>query len=142
MEHLKDLSTDNLKIHDLLDRYFASRRALKTSTTVTSSHLDEDSLSTFVEGSITAREAEPVLTHLVECRFCLHKTAELVRLDLEVDEAGWTEASEHSSQPVNISTVLTDLFSKIFGTSDNAVFAHEGRDDEGESDTTGEDSEH
>ena len=141
MEHVKDLSTENVRMHDLLDRYFASRRTLKSTTPVTSSHLDDDSLSTFVEGSVSMREAEPVLAHLVECRFCLHKTAELVRLDLEVNDSGITEAKEHSNQPASISTVLTDLFSKIFATSENAVFAHESQDDDVEKENSEEDIE-
>jgi hypothetical protein len=133
MEHLKDLSIENARMHDLLDRYFASRRTLKSSAAETSFHLDEDSLANFVEGSLSRRELEPMVDHLVECRFCLHKTAELVRLDLELAETGPAPA-EASSQPVSISTVLSDLFSKIFGTNDGAVFAHEEKkDEEGES---------
>ena len=117
-------------MHDLLDRYFASRRIFKSSAAETSFHLDEDSLATFVEGSTSRREIEPVVAHLVECRFCLHKTAELVRLDLELAEASSVSAVDASSQPVSISTVLSDLFTKIFGTNDGAVFAHEEKKDE------------
>ena len=135
MEHAKDLSFENARMHDLLDRYFASRRTLKSSAAETSFHLDEDSLATFVEGALSSREAEPVIAHLVECRFCLHKTAELVRLDLELAETNPVHAADTSSQPVSISTVLSDLFAKIFGTNDGAVFAHE----EKEGDETAED---
>lgn len=121
-------------MHDLLDRYFASRRTLKSSAAETSFHLDEDSLANFVEGTLSRREMEPVVDHLVECRFCLHKTAELVRLDLELADVNQLPA-EASSQPLSISTVLSDLFSKIFGTNDGAVFAHEEKkDDKDESD--------
>lgn len=116
-------------MHDLLDRYFASRRTLKSSAAETSFHLDEDSLANFVEGTLSRREMEPVVDHLVECRFCLHKTAELVRLDLELADVNQLPA-EASSQPLSISTVLSDLFSKIFGTNDGAVFAHEEKKDE------------
>lgn len=129
MEHVKDLSAENARMHDLLDRYFASRRTLKSSAAETSFHLDEDSLATFVEGTLNRRETEPLVQHLVECRFCLHKTAELVRLDLELAEANHQTAIEGSSQPVSISSVLSDLFSKIFGTDDSAVFAHEEKKD-------------
>lgn len=128
MKHVKDLSIENARMHDLLDRYFASRRTLKSSAAETSFHLDEDSLANFVEGSLSRREMEPVVDHLVECRFCLHKTAELVRLDLELAEISPAPA-DGSAQPVSISTVLSDLFSKIFGTNDGAVFAHEEKKD-------------
>jgi hypothetical protein len=116
-------------MHDLLDRYFASRRTLKSSAAETSFHLDEDSLATFVEGSLSLRESGSVVDHLVDCRFCLHKTAELVRLDLELAEVSPVAFADTKAQPVSISTVLSDLFSKIFGTNDSAVFAHEEKKD-------------
>ena len=128
MENATNLSIENAKLHDLLDRYLASRKALKSSAAETSFHLDDDSLATFVEGSLSEREAGPVVSHLVDCGFCLHKTAELVRLDLEVAEAITTQPS-FEAQPLRISAVLNDLFSKIFGTSDGAVFAHEDKSD-------------
>jgi len=128
MEHVKDLSIENARMHDLLDRYFASRRTLKSSAAETSFHLDEDSLATFVEGTLSLRESGSVVDHLVDCRFCLHKTAELVRLDLELADVNYVPLAE--AQPVSISTVLSDLFSKIFGTNDSAVFAHEEKKDD------------
>lgn len=133
MEHVKDLSIENARMHDLLDRYFASRRSLKSSAAETSFHLDEESLATFVEGTLSRREAVPVVDHLVECRFCLHKTAELVRLDLELAEVNHASLAEDATRPVSISTVLSDLFSKIFGTNDGAVFAHEEKKDNDDS---------
>ena len=139
MEHVKDLSIENARMHDLLDRYFASRRTLKSSAAETSFHLDEDSLATFVEGTMSLRESGSVVDHLVDCRFCLHKTAELVRLDLELADVNHVALADTSAQPVSISTVLSDLFSKIFGTSDSAVFAHEEKkDDEDPSPEKGE----
>lgn len=129
MENAERISTENIEVHALLDRYLASRRTLKSSAAETSIHLDDDSLSTFVEGALSQRELAPVVTHLVECGFCLHKTAELVRLDLEL--AGASEAAHlaQSSQPQRISTVLSELFSKIFGSGDAAVFAHHEKEE-------------
>ena len=141
MEHVKDLSIENARMHDLLDRYFASRRTLKSSAAETSFHLDEDSLATFVEGTMSLRESGSVVDHLVDCRFCLHKTAELVRLDLELGEATPVAFAETSAQPVSISTVLSDLFSKIFGTNDSAVFAHEEKKDDEDTATQNDESE-
>lgn len=136
MENVERISTENLEVHALVDRYLSSRRTLKSSAAETSVHLDDNALSTFIEGSLSQRELAPVVTHLVECEFCLHKTAELVRLDLELaDVAGSTHLAE-SPQPQRISTVLSELFSKIFGTNDAAVFAHQEKEESGD----GEDS--
>ena len=130
MEHSRDISPENKRVHELVDRYLISRRILKSSAAETSVHLDDDSLATFVEGTLSQRELGPMVSHLVDCSFCLHKTAELVRLDLEFSDSSEIDrAVETSPQPAKISAVLSDLFSKIFGTNDGAVFAHQEKDD-------------
>ena len=129
MERSRDMSPENMRVHDLVDRYLISRRILKSSAAETSAHLDDDSLATFVEGTLSQRELEPVVRHLVDCNFCLHKTAELVRLDFEFADANEFVSAAGTSEPSKISSVLSDLFSKIFGTSDGAVFAHEEKDE-------------
>jgi hypothetical protein len=129
MEKAEKISTENMGVHTLLDRYLASKRILKSSAAETSFHLDDDSLATFVEGTLSQRELTPVVNHLVDCGFCLHKTAELVRLDLEFADASDAAYPAEPAQPQRISTVLSELFSKIFGTTDGAVFAHEEKED-------------
>ena len=129
MENAERISTENIEVHALLDRYLASRRILKSSAAETSAHLDDDALSSFVEGALSQRETAPVVTHLVECGFCLHKTAELVRLDLDLADVTGTAQMAESPQPQRISTVLSELFSRIFGTSDAAVFAHQEKEE-------------
>lgn len=117
----------DIKIQGLIDRYLRSRSANDGFQTK-QPHLDEDSLSAFVEGNLNEREAQPVVSHLVDCSFCRHITAELVRLDLAfADEAAPSVAAE--SQPTKISEVLNGILTRIFGTSDNAVFAHHEEED-------------
>lgn len=66
---------------------------------------------------------------MVDCSFCRHITAELVRLDLEfADEPAPARSSAESAQPSKISEVLSGLLAKMFGTSENAVFAHEDKE--------------
>jgi hypothetical protein len=129
MENVERTSTENLEVHALVDRYLSSRRTLKSSAAETSIHLDDDALSTFVEGALSQRELAPVVTHLVECELCLHKTGELVRLDLELADVTNTARLAQSPQPQRVSTVLSELFSKIFGTNDAAVFAHQEKEE-------------
>lgn len=118
-------------IQSLLDQYLASRNTLKSSVGETSSHLDEDSLTSFAEGTLSRRESAPVIRHLVDCGFCRHKTAELVLLEFELSEADDRSALPATTEPSAISRVLNGVLSKIFGSTDQAVFAHneEKKDD-------------
>jgi hypothetical protein len=113
----------------LLEAFLVSRRSLKSSAAETSIHIDEDFLAAFTEGNLNERETLPIVGHLVDCGFCRHKTAELVRLDLEFEgsheHAG---AIEHAAEPQKISGVLSGLFAKIFGNAEGAVFAHNEKD--------------
>ena len=122
-------NTEETGIKSLLDQYLASRKSLKSSIGETSLHLDEDSLATFAEGTMTQRESAPVISHLVDCGFCRHKTAELVMLDLELSGEDTNPiVAAATTEPSSISSVLNNLLSKIFGTTDQAVLAH--REDE------------
>jgi hypothetical protein len=121
MEKNTQINPQALQIQGLLDRYLASRNK---QTEAANGHIEEDSLSAFVEGTLNKRESESIVSHLVDCGFCRHATAELVRLDLAFAEEDIPVATT-SSEPSKISEVLSGLFSKIFGTSDGAVFAHE-----------------
>lgn len=134
MENLRPTDNETRCIQDMLDRYLASRSILKSSAAETSAHLDEDSLTAFAEGRLNRRESGPVVTHLVACGFCRHKTAELVRLDLELADVAETAVPSESPEPSRISAVLSDILSKMFGTTDGAVFAHEEKSDDGKAD--------
>lgn len=132
MEEIKKMSGDEAKIQSLLEAFFSSRKTLKSSAAETSFHLDEDSLAAFTEGNIAERESVPVVDHLVRCGFCRHRTAELLRLAVEfegVDDRELTPLAS-ASEPSKISNVLSGLLAKIFGPSDQAVFAHEEKDSE------------
>lgn len=90
-------------------------------------HLDGDAISAFVEGNLSRREAAPVNSHLVECSFCRHRTAELIRLDLEFAEA--SAAPAVTNEPSKVSDVLSGILGKLFGAGEGAVFAHQEKDD-------------
>ena len=115
-------------IQGLLEQYLATRGSLKSSIGETSLHLDEDSLSAFAEGNMSQRESAPVVSHLVSCGFCRHKTAALVTLDLELAAQDDPRTVQELAEPTKISGVLNGILSKIFGPSDAAVFAHNEED--------------
>ena len=131
MENSGQMNPQELRIQGLLDLYLASRKAGETA--VQTPHLDEDSLAAFAEGTLSEREAKPVVSHLVDCGFCRHITAELVRLDLQFAfETETVRPVAEAAEPAKISQVLSNLLSRIFGTNDSAVFAHEEKDEEKE----------
>lgn len=131
MEKSTQMNPQEIKIQGLVDRYLASRSNLGQ---IPASHPDQDALAAFNEGILSEREAAPLMSHLADCGFCRHISAELVRLDLELAEQPLAASLHQQAQePTKISEVLSNLFAKIFGTSDGAVFAHH-EDEKKESD--------
>jgi len=137
MDNKDKIDTEEQRIQRLLDVFLVSRNILKSSAAETSFHLDEDSLSAFVEGNLAERESRPLVSHLVDCGFCRRKTVELLRLDLEFEGADAGSESMPPHEPSRISEVLSGLFGKIFGNAEGAVFAHNEKDED--EDTSPED---
>ena len=128
MKKGKLINPQDLQMQGLLDRYLRSRTSGRN-LILQGQHLDEDSLAAFTEGNLSEREAQPIVSHLVDCSFCRHVTAELVRLDLAFAEQE-VEIAAVENQPSKISEVLSNLLSRIFGTSDEAVFAHQEKEED------------
>ncbi len=116
------------KIQSLMNSYLAARE--KGRGEAVSLHVDEDSLAAFAEGRLGERESGPVVSHLVDCSFCRHVSAQLIRLNAEFAESDAETAALPGVEPARISEVLSGLFTKIFGTTDGAVFAHDEKDDD------------
>lgn len=119
MANTVEMNQQEITIQGLIGQYLANRPAVSDNA----AHLDQDTLSAFVEGSLNERQATPVVGHLVKCDFCRHVSAELIRLDMEFAESAPATAAVDQA-PGKISEVLSGLFSKIFGPVDGAVFAH------------------
>ena len=131
MKNTEQMNPPELKIQGLLDRYLASQRSIGVE--VGGPHLDEDHLAAFTEGNLSEREAMPIVAHLADCSFCRHITAELVRLDLALEsESGPVRTASEATEPTRISAVLNGLLSRIFGTNDGAVFAHNETEETGD----------
>jgi len=128
MENKGQLSSQDVKIQGLIDSYLRSYSSGSDSK-IDERHLDEDSLTVFVEGNLSERESQPIVSHLVNCSFCRHITAELVSLDLAfADDV--RVSNNQTEQPSKISEVLNGLLSRIFGANENAVFAHQETEDD------------
>lgn len=123
MANKDTLNLEEPRMQKMLGNYLQNRAAEKMQETG-SMHLDEDLLTAFVEGKTGERESPAVIRHLVDCTFCLHVTAELVRLNTAFGDEP-IPVLTGSSEPASVSSVLQGLLSKIFGTADGAVFAHQ-----------------
>ena len=122
--------TQEIKIQGLIDRYLQFRSA-NTDISGQENHLDEDSLTAFIEGRLSERESPSIIKHLIDCSFCLHVTSELTKLN-SVFAEDEIAVPILSKEPTKISEVLSGLLSRIFGTSDNAVFAHQEQEEKPE----------
>lgn len=132
---MKNIEKPELKIsqvENLLKLYLKNRPADKNFETA-QAHLNEDTLTAFVEGNIHQREAHPVISHLVDCSFCRHITTELIRLDTAFAESEFPVII-NENQPTKVSEVLSGILAKIFGSNEGAVFAHHEEDCEGKED--------
>lgn len=124
------INAEEIKIQGLLDRYLRFRTA-NNNYKETETHLDEDSLTAFVEGRVNERESPSIIGHLIDCSFCLHVTGELAKLNsvFAEDEIAVVVPTK---EPTRVSEVLSGLLSRIFGSNDGAVFAHEEKEEEKE----------
>lgn len=129
MNNPEQMNSQDAKIQAALGQFLKLRNSRKVSA---GPHLDEDSLAAFTEGNLGPREAGPIVSHLVDCSFCRHVTAELVRLDMAFADAPAPEKPVEAAAPASISDVLSGLLSRIFGTRDGAVFAHQEEEEETE----------
>ncbi len=128
-----EIRGEEMRVQGLLDRFLNLRFA--DDNAKGESHLDEDSLTAFVEGNINEKEAGPVVSHLVDCAYCLHVTSELAKLQVAfADEPA--PAAVTQSQPSKVSEILGGLMAKIFGTTDGVVFAHHESEEESEDEET------
>jgi hypothetical protein len=101
------------------------RRALVAPPMLYDTHLDEDSLSAFIEGRLSEAESAPTISHLVACGFCRRITAQLVRLESEVGEIETGTAGATEQEPGRIRRLLKELAARVLPSSDDeAVFAY------------------
>ena len=136
MENTGKINPQEIQIQGLVDG-FLKKRTANNNLANESWHLDEDLLSAFVEGNLNPRESQPIVSHLVDCSFCRHITTELVRFEMAFAGEEVQAVEAKTAQPSKISEVLNGLLARIFGTSDEAVFAHQ-EDEEKEKDETNE----
>lgn len=110
-------------IRQLIDRRLKSRLSAEAVVAHFDDHLDDDSISAFVEGRLDENESSPLIAHLVQCSACRHTTAQLVRLESEVDTE--TEVTPDES-PGRMRSFIENLAARITPSfEEDAVFAYQ-----------------
>jgi hypothetical protein len=125
-------TTQDVETQRLLELYFAV--ASEPSSRVADKggrHIEGDTLAAFVESSLSLRESEPVVAHLVDCGFCRKTSVELIRLQNEFSAEPIADVVRQGESS-KISQVLSNLLEKLIGRGDATVFAHEEKDQEKE----------
>ena len=133
MENKGTIILQDSQIQALLTNYLRVSSVNNKTESFREQHFDEDTAAAFVEGNLNVRQSAPIIRHLVGCSFCRHITAELIKLDLafaETEPSRLTAAEK--AEPAKISEVLSGLLSRIFGSTDGAVFAHQEEEKEWE----------
>lgn len=128
MGSIEKIRPDDERFRGLLERYLLLRSRNGSPQTATG-HLDEDSLTAFVEGNLTFRESDTAVGHLADCSFCRHKTSELARLNIALAEQDSPAIVSEVQEPAKVSEVLSGILSRLFGSGEAAVFAHEEKED-------------
>lgn len=121
MGNIEKINNTDERFQALLGSFLRGRSSIESPQ----AHLDQDTLSAFAEGNISRREATPVVSHLADCTFCRHITSELVRLDMAFAETDTSAILVSDRAPAKVSEVLSGILSRIFGTADSTVFAHQ-----------------
>jgi hypothetical protein len=85
-------------------------------------HPDEDTITAFVESRLGAEESNPVVTHLISCGACRRMTAQLARLQTELDESEDVAYEEPSGR---LEAFLGGLASRLAPSEGDVVFAYQ-----------------
>lgn len=91
------------------------------------SHLDEDTISAFVEGRMGSAESKPVLSHLTACGVCRRASAQLLQLENQIDAESETEPVDE--EPGRLKAFLANLQSLV-QPDEEVVFAYQHPDEE------------
>lgn len=129
----------------MIQERLKSRIGSESAESALSVHPDEDTITAFVEGRMETEESTPVVSHLISCGSCRRATAELVRLESQLDEVDDTGASDET--PGRLREFLDGLAARIIPSEEDVVFAYQNPetdappDAETESESTDSESE-
>lgn len=110
-------------IRQLIDRRLKTRLSAEAVVAHFDDHLDDDSMAAFVEGRLEENESSSLISHLVQCSSCRYTTAQLVRLESQVDPESEATADE---SPGRMRSFIENLAARITPSfEEDAVFAYQ-----------------
>ena len=120
-------------VRSMIDQRLRSCPPAETIALADPSHLDEDSLSAFVESTISDSESSAIVSHLIACVSCRDASARLIRLESLQFEDDDVTIPEHS--PSRLRQFLADLAAQVVPSSgEDAVFAYQNPETDQEDD--------
>ena len=99
---------------------------LKTYTEVEAldAHPDEDTVSAFLEGQLDEAGSSQMVSHLITCGSCRHTTAQLTRLDSQINTENDLPLKDEGLGRVRL--LLEGLASRVMPSSEeDVVFAYQ-----------------
>lgn len=99
---------------------------LKTYTEVEAldAHPDEDTVSAFLEGQLDEAGSSQMVSHLIACGSCRHTTAQLTRLDSQINTENDSALEDEGLGRVRL--LLEGLASRVMPSSEeDVVFAYQ-----------------
>ena len=122
------LNKKAVAIRDLINHRLKSVSATELRAESTEPHLDEDAIAAYIEGRLAEAECKPVLAHLAACGLCRRVSAQLVRLENQIDAepVGESTSAEDSGR---LESLLSRLGS-IGASNEDVVFAYQNPSEE------------
>jgi Putative zinc-finger len=127
-----DLKKQTEAIREMIDYRLKSMSA-ESAALPADSHLDEDTISAFVEGRLAAAESRPVLSHLTACRSCRQASAQLLRLETEIFVNQIDEDAAIAPEEPGRLQAFIDSLKSLGATNDEVVFAYQNPEEQEES---------
>ena len=118
----QELNKGTLAISYMIQERLRDRTQAQSSDVTLNAHPDEDIICAFVEARLGADESLPVISHLIACGVCRRATAQLMRLEHQLDENEDLALEESSGR---LRAFLNDLASRITSHDENVVFAYQ-----------------
>ena len=95
-------------------------------------HPDEDTVSAFVEGQLDEAGSSQMVSHLITCGSCRRTTAQLTRLDSQINSENDSRVKDDGLGRVR--TLLEGLASRVMASSEeDVVFAYQNPSEVNES---------
>ena len=120
-------------IREMIDHRLKSVAAVELCAVSGESHIDEDTIAAYIEGRLADSECKPVLAHLASCGLCRRASAQIVRLENQIDAGSARETA--GGEPGRLEALLS-TFGSVVSSNEDVVFAYQNPDEDEKSENT------